>query len=151
MSKRPDPDQPGKPAPSPSSKSECEVDIYTVAGKTKYPVDAFEFVMKGLGYTVDRIHGKHDPKAPLQKSRHVSGAQLSMGLRDYAIEQYGMLAKLVLNRWRITRSEDFGQIVFAMVDAKLMSKTEEDSIQDFVDVFDFEQAFKPGVQLGDRL
>lgn len=150
MSKRPDPDQPEKSVPQLTPKGECTVDIYAVAGKTKYPVDAFEFVTKGLAYTVDRIHGKLDPKAPL-KNRHVSGAQLCMGLRDYAIEQYGMLAKLVLNRWRITRSEDFGQIVFAMIDAKLMSKTDEDSLHDFVDVFDFDEAFKPRVQLGERL
>ena len=51
------------------------------------------------------------------------------------------LARTVLARWNIRRTYDFGRIVFAMVDNGLMQKTEEDSIEDFRDVFDFKHAF----------
>lgn len=146
MSARPDPNSSDTPQPG---AKDCPPDLETIARQTKYPADAFAFVEKGLGYTVTRMHGKFDPKAP-PTNRHVTGPQLCAGLRDYAIEQYGLLAKVVLNRWRITRSDDFGQIVFAMVDAGRMSKTEDDSIRDFVDVFDFDEAFRTNVQIGDR-
>jgi uncharacterized repeat protein (TIGR04138 family) len=60
------------------------------------------------------------------------------------------LARTVLRRWQITRCEDFGEIVFAMVDAGLMHKNEDDSIRDFVDVFDFADAFATTLDLKDR-
>ena len=73
--------------------------------------------------------------------RHVSGQQLCLGLRDYAIERYGILAPAVLEHWHIIRTEDFGRIVFAMIDAGLMSKTSADTLEAFRAVFDFGEAF----------
>ena len=103
-----------------------------------YPEDAYRFVQLGLGFTVDRIHGKDpDPNA----CRHISGRDLSEGLRDYALAQWGMLARTVLARWNITSTLDFGRIVFALVDNGFMQKTDEDTIEDFRNVFDFRTAF----------
>ena len=65
-----------------------------------------------------------------------------MGLRDYAVAQYGRLALTVLRRWNIHRTEDFGKIVFAMVEAGLMRTSEEDTMEDFQGVFDFDEAFE---------
>ncbi len=104
-----------------------------------YPIEAFGFVREGLSYTADRVH--EDPEALPELDRHVSGQQLCLGLRDYAIERYGLLAPVVLEHWRICRTDDFGRIVFAMIDAGLMSRTSEDSMEDFRAVFDFEEAF----------
>src|SRR5947209_20514962 len=74
-----------------------------------YPREAFDFVRKGLTFTVDRVHAAQtDPKA----SRHVSGAQLCEGLREYALMQWGLMARAVLRRWNVTRTEDFGRSVF---------------------------------------
>ena len=75
------------------------------------------------------------------ESRHVSGRQLCLGLRDYAIRRYGLLAKTVLNHWGVTRTEDFGRIVFALVEAGLLRKTDDDTLEDFQGVFDFEEEF----------
>ena len=112
---------------------------------TRYPLDAFVFVQRGLDFTVRREHGEltedYAPAAPDQPSRHISGRVLCEGLRDYAIQQYGLLAGTVLRRWRITRCEDFGHIVFAMVESGMMHKTEDDSIADFENVFSFRDAF----------
>ncbi len=109
-----------------------------------YPAEAFQFVSDGLSHTVQTIHGHRDDVgelAPTDTSRHISGKQLCLGLRTYALQRYGLLARTVLHRWNIKGTEDFGKIVFAMVDAKLMRKTEEDTMEDFEQVFDFHEAF----------
>jgi len=107
----------------------------------RYPIEAFEFVRAGLNHTVLRIHGAA-AREPDHQS-HVSGQQLCEGLRAYALQRYGLMAKAVLNHWRICRTADFGKIVWAMVESKLMQKTEEDDIRDFEDVYDFRTAFDP--------
>jgi len=130
-------------------------ELTAVARTTKYPTEAFEFVQRGLEYTVTRIHkqpppGKTNYIDQEPPSRHVTGQDLCDGLRLYAIAQYGLLARTVLRRWQITTSQDFGQIVFAMVDAGLMHKTPDDSIEDFTDVFDFAKAFSTTLSLSDH-
>jgi len=107
----------------------------------RYPLEAFGFVREGLSFTVHRIHGDVSKKE--EKSCHVSGAQLAWGLRDFAVRRYGLLARAVLAHWRITRTSDFGRIVFAMVEAKMMQKTDRDEIHDFDEVYDFAAAFEP--------
>jgi len=124
-------------------------DIMRSAGG--YAPEAYVFLRDGLAHTVAMVHGEdavNEPPAE-DESRHVSGQQLCMGLRDYAIQRYGLLAKPVLTRWGITRTEDFGNIVFALVDAQLMRKTDEDTIEDFRGVFDFDEAF--GFSLQDSI
>lgn len=109
-----------------------------------YPREAYLFVQQGLSHTVQRIHGEEeDPEA----SRHVSGQQLCEGLRDYSLMIWGMLARTVLKRWNITTTYDFGRIVFALVDYGHMAKTDEDTIEDFRNVFDFETAFEQGYKI----
>lgn len=116
-----------------------------IADSTRYPLDAFHFVRRGLDFTVHRIHA--EPEKLTEQERHVSGQQLCEGLRDFASDQYGRLARMVLRRWHINRSEDFGQIVFAMVEGGLMQATESDSVRDFTGVYDFEDAFAIAVCL----
>ena len=104
-----------------------------------YPPEAFLFVQEGLRRTVERLaEAKGEPEGA---ERHVSGQELCIGLRSHAIDQYGLLARAVLEHWRIRRTEDFGRIVFILIESGLMRKTEEDSIEDFSGVFDFDEAF----------
>ena len=117
-----------------------------VAECGRYPMEAFDFVRHGLNHTVRKIHGDVEREGKPEESCHVSGQQLSWGLRDYAVEKYGLLACAVLTHWGIVRTNDFGRIVFAMVDNKLMQKTEEDDVRDFHNVFEFAEAFKPPVR-----
>ena len=98
---------------------------------SRYKPDAYEFVIQALHFTQKK----------LKKQTHVTGKELSEGLRDFAIEQFGPMAKTVLTHWGITRTQDFGNIVFNMIDKKLLLKTEEDSMADFSDIYDFEVAF----------
>ena len=131
-----------------------DLDLAAIAKATRYPIDAFLFVQRGLDFTVTRLHGEVDDDEDLyepeefESSRHVSGQDLCMGLRDFAIKEYGLLARTVLRRWAINNCRDFGEIVFAMVDAGLMRKTDDDTIHDFNNVFDFASAFDPGLMLG---
>ena len=107
----------------------------------RYPVEAYAFLSDGLGYTVQKLHSNAE-QLP-EKERHVSGKQLSEGLRDLAIERFGVLAPAVLRNWGIESTMDFGRMVFALVERGLLSKTESDSIEDFRDAFDFAEAFEP--------
>ena len=113
--------------------------LQEIAEETRYPIDGFHFVRRGLDFTVHNIHA--NPEDLPEAERHVSGRQLSEGLKDFALEQYGAMAQTVLQRWNITRTEDYGHIVFAMVGGGLMQATEGDSPRDFASVFDFEEAF----------
>ncbi len=103
-----------------------------------YPIEAFDFVRDGLSYTVQ--HLQNDARLD-ESDRHITGQELCLGLRDFAIDRYGLLAPAVLSSWHIARTDDFGRIVFAMIDAGLMMRTEEDSIEDFRSVYNFEEAF----------
>lgn len=136
--------------------------LFDIAKKSGYPLDAYLFVQRGLDHTVRWLHGDespleteealfeaHDPAESPSTSdlleggdaRHVTGQQLCLGLREFAIDQYGPMARTVLKRWGIRSSRDFGAIVFHMVEAGMMHKTDDDSIQDFINVYRFEEAF----------
>jgi uncharacterized repeat protein (TIGR04138 family) len=99
---------------------------------TRYKPDGYEFVMQALQFTQKK----------LKRSGHVSGKELSEGIRQYALKTYGPMARTVLEYWGIRTTEDIGNIVFNMIAVKLFSKTEDDSIDDFRDVYKFESAFK---------
>jgi len=109
----------------------------------RYPIEAFEFIRQGLTHTVEQIHGKRKTHDPHDQSYHVSGQQLCWGLRSYALSRYGHMAYAVLLHWNISRTDDFGKIVFALIDSKLMAKTDDDDIRDFHNVYDFATAFSP--------
>lgn len=112
-----------------------------------YPPQAFAFVQEGLRHTVERVSEARQRgdgggcASEIEGGRHVNGQELCIGLRDYAVSQYGLLARTVLEQWNIRRTEDFGRIVFLMVEAGLLRKTDEDSIEDFTGVFDFDEVF----------
>ena len=108
-----------------------------------YPLEAFEFVREGLGFTVEQLQQIRGEPLIMgdEEDRHVSGQELCLGLRDFAIRQYGLMAPAVLHHWNVRRTSDFGRIVFAMIDYGLMRKNDRDSIEDFQDVFDFDIEF----------
>jgi uncharacterized repeat protein (TIGR04138 family) len=103
-----------------------------------YPPHAFEFIHDGLDYTVAHAHASAGPN----ESRHVTGQQLCQGLRELALARWGRMARTVLRRWNIISTLDFGRIVYEQIDAGQMQKVDEDSIDDFKNVYDFETAFE---------
>jgi uncharacterized repeat protein (TIGR04138 family) len=106
---------------------------------SRYDRKAYDFVRLGLEHTVKELRKRDAARA--ERSRHVSGPELLDGLRAYALEQFGPLAKTVLNAWGITACRDFGEIVFNLIEYNVFSKTDNDRREDFSDVYDFDEAF----------
>jgi uncharacterized repeat protein (TIGR04138 family) len=92
----------------------------------RYAYEAYEFV---ITYVMTAARG-----------HHVSGAELLHGIRDLALREFGLLARVVFRLWGIERTDDFGDIVFNLIDAGLLSKTDQDQRGDFHNVFDLDQA-----------
>ena len=108
----------------------------------RYPVEAYHFVFEALDYVIERqerLSARCGERAAAD--RHVSVHQLLEGLREYALEQFGPLARLVLERWNIYRTEDFGEIVFSLVEHRLLNKQDADRKSDFRNGFNFREAF----------
>src|SRR5271170_2882909 len=78
---------------------------------------AYEFLRLGLDHTVKELRKRDTVRA--EKSRHVSGRELVEGLRAFALEQFGPMAKTVLNSWGVTNCRDFGDIVFNLIEYKV--------------------------------
>jgi uncharacterized repeat protein (TIGR04138 family) len=106
---------------------------------SRFDKRAYHFVRAALDHTVKELKKREPERA--RKSQHVSGAELLHGMRTYAIEQFGPLAYTVLTDWGLCRCRDFGEIVFKLIEYSVLSKTESDSIDDFGEVFTFEDAF----------
>jgi uncharacterized repeat protein (TIGR04138 family) len=111
-----------------------------------FPEEAFDFVREGLRHTVVALHGEDLPEATSDK-RHVTGPQLCLGLKEFAIRRYGLLAETVLSRWGIRATEDLGTIVYAMIDKGELKAGERDSFEDFKGVYDFAEVFR-GLTIG---
>ncbi len=103
----------------------------------RYPRDAYELVRESLDHTL-----KLFKKNAVGKDRHITGQELLEGLRRYALDQYGPLAFTVLAAWNLHSCEDIGGVVFNMVNAGVLGKTEQDKPEDFKKSYDFEEAFR---------
>jgi uncharacterized repeat protein (TIGR04138 family) len=103
-----------------------------------YSADAYRFVQEGLSFAVQKVHGEgSDPRT----GRHISGQQLCEGLREYALARWGLMASAVLKSWGVCSTMDFGRIVFSLIENGMLQKTDEDTIDDFRNVYDFRTAF----------
>lgn len=114
----------------------------------RFELEAYQFVREALQYAHSVLHmsdessDKAAVSAELQAERHLTGQQLSQAIRQYAVEQYGYMAKTVLNNWGIETTGHFGDIVYNLIRVGLMKKSPEDRREDFDDVYDFEAAFR---------
>ena len=91
----------------------------------------------------------HLSVSKFKKPKHISEEQLLEGIREYASEQYGAMARTVLNYWGIHKTDDFGEIVFGLVDVGILRKQPGDKAEDFHDVYDFEAVFDKGYEIKD--
>jgi len=103
----------------------------------RYEREAYAFVREGLDFTVKMLEKPREGAG-----RHVTGQELLDGLRKFALQEFGPMALTVLRTWGVNRSRDFGEIVFNLVEAGCLGRTEEDSREDFDNGYDFEQAFR---------
>jgi uncharacterized repeat protein (TIGR04138 family) len=106
----------------------------------RYAYEAYEFLFQALAHTQKLLDRIPPLDAPASEEYHVSGRELLDGVRDLALREFGLLARTVFRFWGINRTADFGEIVFNLVEARLMSKTSQDDRKDFADVFDLDEA-----------
>ena len=106
----------------------------------RYAYEAYEFVFDALAHTQKRLGRTALPEAQAEQDHHVSGPQLLDGIRDLALREFGLMARTVFRLWGINNTADFGEIVFNLVEANLMSKTAQYDRRDFRDVYDLDQA-----------
>ncbi len=117
----------------------------------RYHPEAYHFVFSALDYVLDtQEHESEQGGRRLPDDRHVAAADLLDGLRDFALEQYGPLARLVLEQWGLYRTEDFGEIVFGLVQGRLLNKQDTDRKSDFRNGFNFREAFDRAYQLAPK-
>ena len=107
-----------------------------VASDPRYQRDAYVFLRDALDFTT-----KQQKKVKGATVRHVTGPELLGGVRQYALKEFGPLVMTVFDNWGIHSCEDIGNMVFNLIGAGIFGKTEEDSIEDFKDVYDFEESF----------
>jgi uncharacterized repeat protein (TIGR04138 family) len=93
---------------------------------------AYLFVLAALEYC----------QTKLTERRHITGRELSEACRALALDRYGVMARVVLQHWGVSCTADLGDIVFTLVDTGLLLSQPNDTRDDFVDVFDFEDAFE---------
>jgi uncharacterized repeat protein (TIGR04138 family) len=118
----------------------------------RYKLDAYQFVREGLAYAQEvlRMPAQNADVESQQEEHHLTGQQLCEAIRLYAYEQYGYLAKVVLNSWGVYTTGDFGEIVYNLIRIKQMKKSKSDRREDFDDVYDFSQAFQPVFELSNN-
>jgi len=107
-----------------------------VANDRRYQRDGYIFLRDALDFTT-----KQQKKIKGVSVRHVSGPELLDGVRQYALREFGPMVMTVFDSWGIRSSEDIGNMVFNLIGAGVFGKTEEDSIKDFKNVYDFEDVF----------
>ena len=107
-----------------------------VASDPRYQRDGYIFLRDALDFTT-----KQHKKVKGVSVRHVSGPELLDGVRQYALKEFGPMVMTVFDSWGIRSSEDIGHMVFNLIGAGVFGKTEQDSIDDFKNVYDFEEAF----------
>ena len=107
----------------------------------RYAYEAYEFVFAALAHT-QKLLGRAVPDEPPAEpgpNHHVSGGELLHGVRDLALREFGFMARTVFHMWGIERTDDFGEIIFNLIEANLMSRTPNDSRRDFQNVYDLDQ------------
>jgi uncharacterized repeat protein (TIGR04138 family) len=100
----------------------------------RYREDAYVFVMEALAFTQKKF----------KRPKHVTGDEMLKGIRDLLLRKFGPMTRTVLEYWGIQNTEDFGNIVFNLVENQVLSKTEDDRIEEFQNGYDFEEVFESG-------
>lgn len=123
-----------------NGKNFIEVVDLIIREDGRYHKGVYFFIRKALDHTLKQV--KKDLDIQDKGTRHVSGAELLEGIRQYALEQFGPLTRTVLHHWGVSKCSDFGDIVFNLVDFGVFGKTEHDNPEDFSGGYDFVEAFE---------
>ena len=103
----------------------------------RYGKGAYYFIREALDHTLKNLE-----KNKSKNKGHVSGTQLLDGIRDFALDRFGPMTLTIMEHWNIRKCRDFGDIVFNLVDYGILGRTENDSLDDFEDGYNFLDAFE---------
>lgn len=114
--------------------------------RLRYHLNAYKFVFDALRHTQESLERTvtrepEDDDTHIDDDAHISGQELLHGARELALERFGLMSRTVFRHWGINETGDFGRIVFELIERGEMRKTDRDQLSDFVDVFDFDEAF----------
>ena len=114
----------------------------------RFTYEAYDFIFKALDHTQAmlgrRLPAKADEGPAAPASQHVKSRELLEGIRALALLEFGLMARIVFRMWGVGSTEDFGRIVFNLVEAGLITKTDDETLADFKDVYNFEEALVQG-------
>ncbi len=113
----------------------------------RYKLEAYQFVRDALAYAQGELGMGPQPMAAgpavdPPPDAHLTGQQLCEAIRQLALDQFGLMSRVVMHSWGVRATGDFGEIVYNLIDIGLMKKSESDRREDFDGVFDFEEAFE---------
>lgn len=100
--------------------------------ESRYDEQAYLFVLSSLEHA----------QSKLTTRRHISAAELGASCRELALERFGVMSRVVLERWGIHATSDLGEIVFTLVELGFLVKQPNDTREEFADLYDFEAAFE---------
>jgi len=118
--------------------------VSTICSKdTRYNPEAYEFVMEALSFTQKKF----------KKPKHISGEELLSGIKALLLRKFGPMTMTLLKHWGIKKTDDFGNIVFNLVENKVLAKDTQDHYDSFKNAYDFDEVFNKGYrkQLAKRL
>lgn len=110
----------------------------------RYHIEAYQFVREALAYAQEILKM---PAEGGEGEQHITGQQLCEAIRQYSLEQYGFMAKTVLNSWGVHNTGDFGEIVYNLIRIKHMKRSKSDRREDFDNCYDFASGFEPIFEL----
>jgi uncharacterized repeat protein (TIGR04138 family) len=113
--------------------------------RLKFHPDAYRFVFEALQFSQENL--KKASQEADDDSAHITGPELLAGVRDLGLKKFGMLAKTVFQYWGVRSTDDFGRIVFELIECGEMRKTDRDQLSDFFGVYDFDQALVNDYQI----
>ena len=122
-----------------------------LATDKRYHRDAYYFLREALDFTQKLVTKESRSGTRQTLGHHVTVQELLSGIRQFALAQYGPMAITVLEEWGVTQCSDFGELVFTMIEAGLLAKTENDSREDFKQGYDFTEAFRKPYWPGHKL
>ncbi|MBD3393350.1 MAG: hypothetical protein GF418_14575 [Chitinivibrionales bacterium] len=111
---------------TPQVRDRIRKEILESGRDRRYGLEAYAFVLSGMEFC----------RAKTGERRHVTGRELSHALAEFAAKQFGPMSWHVLQSWGISTTDDFGYIVYNMIDIQILRKQESDNLKDFFGVLD---------------
>jgi uncharacterized repeat protein (TIGR04138 family) len=118
----------------------------TQASPLRYHANAYRFLFAALRRAQQNLGRVPSPDNEGEQA-HITGPELLDGVREYALDQFGLMARTVFHGWSVHSTDDFGRMVFDLIERGEMRKTDSDQLADFCDVFDFEDALENQYQI----